>query len=116
MNAVWRDLRCGFRMLLKTPVFTTAAVVSLSLGIGANLCHTLTMLITRRCVRYSAGFWPIFANPSAWAWRGAVNGKPSTVVGVAPARSPDRKSNRLVGDLYRRRGSFYAVPGEAAPG
>src|SRR5262249_21036381 len=36
IDAVWQDLRYGFRQLLFKPVFALTAIASLALGIGAN--------------------------------------------------------------------------------
>src|SRR5580700_10771604 len=36
LEALWRDVKFGYRMLLKSPSFTAVAIITLALGIGAN--------------------------------------------------------------------------------
>jgi putative ABC transport system permease protein len=36
MKTVWQDFRFGLRMLIKNPIFSLVAIVTLALGIGAN--------------------------------------------------------------------------------
>ena len=36
METLWQDLRSGLRLLTKNPGFTVVAILSLTIGIGAN--------------------------------------------------------------------------------
>jgi putative ABC transport system permease protein len=85
MGTLWQDLRYAFRMLLKTPSFTSVAVIILALGIGAStaifsvvnsvLLRPLYDLDPQRLVTVSAKFRgssdssPVVSPPDFLDWR-----------------------------------------------
>jgi putative ABC transport system permease protein len=82
MQALFRNLRFGARMLGKNPGFTLAAVITLALGIGANTA--------------------IFTVASALLLRPFPYHDPAQLVGVSPKdKSSDRPSTLLRYELVR---------------
>ena len=60
------DLKLAFRLLLKKPVFTLAALLNLAIGIGVYFLQ----------VAFSA-YWlqRYLYGPVEWLWRGAMYGR-----------------------------------------
>src|SRR5882672_932504 len=62
IETLWQDLRYALRLLRKSPAFTTVAVFSLALGIGANTAVFSmldTLLLTKLPVRDPDGLYQL---------------------------------------------------------
>jgi hypothetical protein len=66
MQTLWHDLAYGFRISLKSPRFTSVAVLSLAIGIGANTAiFSVTNALLLRPLPYKdAERWVILWNRS----------------------------------------------------
>ena len=92
METYWQDLRFGLRVLTKNPGFTTVAVLTLALGIGANAA--------------------IFNTANAALWRTLPVADPQSLVRLVAVRQDHRESNSLpvgVAEELRRSGIFSDV-------
>jgi predicted permease len=106
MDAIFRDLRYGVRMLVKSPGFTAIAVLTLALGIGANTAiFSVVNAVLVEPLPYSAPdrlvqFWE--TNPMK-RWTEAT---------VAPANLFDwQDRNRSFEDIAAYSGSETRGPG-----
>jgi putative ABC transport system permease protein len=117
LETLWQDLRYGARMLVKAPGFTSIAVITLALGIGANtaifsvvnavLLRPLPyesperLLIIQESVSGGAGFSPSYSNFADWHARNAVCSSMAAVrtnesFNFTGAGEPERLQGRIV--------------------
>src|SRR6185437_1707221 len=98
METLFQDIRFGFRMLLKSPGFTTVAVVTLALGIGAN---TAMFSVINSVLLHSLPF----ANPSRLmvVWKTMTNGAPNAF------STPEFLEWKEQGGLTANMGAFSAI-------
>ncbi len=100
LETFFQDLRFGLRMLAKNPGFTTVAILTLAIGIGAN-----TAIFS---VVHSVLLRPLpYPNPDRLALVWSIFGKE----GRAPASGPELVSLRERGHLFEEFGGIWAQSG-----
>jgi putative ABC transport system permease protein len=103
MQTLWQDLRYGARMLLKNSGFTLIAVLTLALGIGANVA--IFSVVNAVLIQ------PLpFGEPDrlVWAWGNIRNG--SNRASVSP---PDYLDYRAQNTTFEQFAAMRSVPGYA---
>ncbi|HET7440773.1 MAG TPA: ABC transporter permease, partial [Terriglobales bacterium] len=100
METLIQDLRYGLRMLLKSPAFTTIAVLTLALGIGANTAiFTLVNAVLLKMLPIKdPKQLVILGDPTAVNNRSL--GTPQTAVFSAPLYRELRDSNTVFPGMY----------------
>ncbi len=112
MNAFWQDLRYGARMLFKNPGFTMVAIITLSLGIGANT--TIFSVIN------SLLFKPIpfpEADRLVLVWQSQVNDPKNRNIISAPNFWDWRRENDVFENIaiFDSAGKGYDLSGDGEP-
>ena len=100
METLIRDIRYGFRSLLKRPGFTVIALIALALGIGANTA--IFSLVNAVLIR------PLpFAEPDrlVWAWGNVRTG--SNRASVSP---PDFLDYRQQNTTFEEFAASFSMP------
>ncbi len=110
MHMLWQDLRYGARMLLKTPGFTLIAVITLSLGIGAN---TAIFSVTNALVLRPFDFRDLDRLVNVF---GTTPQQGDEISGMAPADFADlRKQQSAFAELAAYRQSNVNLTGVGEP-
>ena len=65
MGTLWNDARFAFRMLLKTPGVTAAAILMLALGTGANTALFSTIKGVLLSCQVSLSWAPLKSTPTS---------------------------------------------------
>src|SRR5712671_1522258 len=110
MPTLFADLRYGLRLLLKSPGFTSIAVLALALGIGANTAiFSLVDHVLIRPLPYAD------ADNLVMVWEDAsIISFPRNT--PAPANFVDWKSqNQVFADLAATRGRIASLTGDGNP-
>ncbi len=112
MNTIWQDLRYGARMLLKNPGFTLVAIITLSLGIGANT--TIFSVINSLLLK------PIpfpEADRLALVWRSQANDPKNRNIVSAPNFWDWRRQNDVFENMaiFDSGGKAYDLSGVGEP-
>src|SRR5258705_274509 len=111
MHSLWQDVRYGLRGLRGNPGFSTLAVVTLALGIGAGT----TMFSVIKNVLLSP--FP-YKDPNILGRTFVLNGKPATLVGIMPKRFTKRGAEVwVVADINRtEKNRWWVLQAKLKPG